>query len=148
MRTEYAGGRLDKDRVDLLNEIGMVWSAPDLAWEENIAAAKAYFAVDLLPVDVRDDEPCVDLIDVASGFHVVGCPTGHRVSGKCRGLSASVRATVEDCRHIGEGSAARSRPAPVASYVSLPGAETASKTTVSMVVFDSLRASPSRARIR
>jgi superfamily II DNA or RNA helicase len=48
-RTEYAAGRLQADdegrrRVRWLQEIGMVWSAPDLAWEENLAAARAYFA--------------------------------------------------------------------------------------------------------
>ncbi|MDT0347783.1 helicase associated domain-containing protein [Streptomyces litchfieldiae] len=48
-RTEYAAGRLQADdegrrRVKWLEEIGMVWSAPDLAWEENLAAARAYFA--------------------------------------------------------------------------------------------------------
>ncbi|WBB60988.1 Helicase associated domain protein [Streptomyces sp. WMMC500] len=48
-RTEYAAGRLDYDaegreRKRRLNEIGMVWSAPDLAWEENLAAARTYFA--------------------------------------------------------------------------------------------------------
>ena len=48
-RTEYAAGRLQDDdmgrkRVKWLNELGMVWNAPDLAWEENLAAARAYFA--------------------------------------------------------------------------------------------------------
>ncbi|MGK5532102.1 helicase associated domain-containing protein [Streptomyces sp. URMC 129] len=48
-RSEYAAGRLDADdmgrkRVKWLNELGMVWSAPDLAWEENLAAARAYYA--------------------------------------------------------------------------------------------------------
>ncbi|MFF0729772.1 Helicase associated domain protein [Streptomyces sp. NPDC004134] len=47
-RTEYAAGRMDdgegQDRRRRLDEIGMVWSAPDLAWEENLAAAREYFA--------------------------------------------------------------------------------------------------------
>jgi hypothetical protein len=47
-RTEYAAGRMDggegRDRRRRLDEIGMVWSAPDLAWEENLAAAREYFA--------------------------------------------------------------------------------------------------------
>jgi superfamily II DNA or RNA helicase len=48
-RTEYAAGRLDADdmgrkRVKWLEELGMVWSAPDLAWEESLAAARAYYA--------------------------------------------------------------------------------------------------------
>lgn len=48
-RTEYAAGRLDDDatgrkRVKWLEELGMVWSAPDLTWEENLGAAQAYYA--------------------------------------------------------------------------------------------------------
>ncbi|AUH38854.1 DEAD/DEAH box helicase [Streptomyces sp. CMB-StM0423] len=47
-RTEYAAGRMDDgeggDRRRRLDEIGMVWSAPDLAWEENLAAAREYYA--------------------------------------------------------------------------------------------------------
>ncbi|GAA2114096.1 DEAD/DEAH box helicase [Streptomyces synnematoformans] len=48
-RTENSAGRMDDNaegrrRKRELNEIGMVWSAPDLAWEENLAAARAYYA--------------------------------------------------------------------------------------------------------
>ncbi|WP_407563121.1 Helicase associated domain protein [Streptomyces sp. 184] len=47
-RTEYAAGRMEdaegQERKRRLNEIGMVWSAPDLTWEENLAAAREYFA--------------------------------------------------------------------------------------------------------
>jgi superfamily II DNA or RNA helicase len=43
-RAEYAAGRLDEKRIGWLDEIGMVWSAPDLAWEENLTACRAYYA--------------------------------------------------------------------------------------------------------
>ncbi|MCZ7430089.1 DEAD/DEAH box helicase [Streptomyces sp. WMMC1477] len=43
-RAEYAAGRLDDKRVGWLDELSMVWSAPDLAWEENLTACRAYYA--------------------------------------------------------------------------------------------------------
>jgi hypothetical protein len=42
-RAEYAAGRLEDRRARWLNELGMVWSAPDLAWEANLAAARIYY---------------------------------------------------------------------------------------------------------
>ncbi|GAA3660253.1 Helicase associated domain protein [Streptomyces chitinivorans] len=44
-RRAYRAGTLAKWRVELLEEAGMVWSVPDAAFEENLAAARAYFAV-------------------------------------------------------------------------------------------------------
>ncbi|MGH3434672.1 MAG: helicase associated domain-containing protein, partial [Thermocrispum sp.] len=43
-RAEYAADRLDDKRIGWLDELGMVWSAPDLAWEENLTACRAYYA--------------------------------------------------------------------------------------------------------
>ncbi|SFD82323.1 DEAD/DEAH box helicase, partial [Streptomyces aidingensis] len=43
-RAEYAAGRLDDKRIGWLDELGMVWSAPDLAWEENLTACRAWYA--------------------------------------------------------------------------------------------------------
>ncbi|MFP8962590.1 Helicase associated domain protein [Streptomyces nanhaiensis] len=44
-RRAYRTGTLAKWRVELLEEAGMVWSVPDAAFEENLAAARAYHAV-------------------------------------------------------------------------------------------------------
>ncbi|WP_410540498.1 Helicase associated domain protein [Streptomyces sp. KL2] len=44
-RRAYRAGTLAKWRVELLEEAGMVWSVPDAAFEENLAAARAYYAV-------------------------------------------------------------------------------------------------------
>ncbi|MDG9705887.1 DEAD/DEAH box helicase [Streptomyces sp. DH37] len=44
-RRAYRAGRLATWRVELLEEAGMVWSVPDAAFEENLAAARAYHAV-------------------------------------------------------------------------------------------------------
>ncbi|MGK5499934.1 Helicase associated domain protein [Streptomyces sp. URMC 125] len=44
-RRAYRAGTLAKWRVELLEEAGMVWSVPDAAFEENLAAARAYHAV-------------------------------------------------------------------------------------------------------
>ncbi|MTE22594.1 hypothetical protein F0L17_26565 [Streptomyces sp. TRM43335] len=44
-RRAYRAGTLAAWRVELLEEAGMVWSVPDAAFEENLAAARAYFAV-------------------------------------------------------------------------------------------------------
>ncbi|MCI0386212.1 Helicase associated domain protein [Streptomyces sp. CNQ085] len=44
-RRAYRAGTLATWRIELLEEAGMVWSVPDAAFEENLAAARAYFAV-------------------------------------------------------------------------------------------------------
>ncbi|MTE17558.1 helicase [Streptomyces sp. TRM43335] len=44
-RRAYRAGTLAAWRVELLEEAGMVWSVPDAAFEENLAAARSYFAV-------------------------------------------------------------------------------------------------------
>ncbi|WP_101255823.1 DEAD/DEAH box helicase [Streptomyces barkulensis] len=44
-RRAYRAGTLATWRVELLEEAGMVWSVPDAAFEENLAAARAYYAV-------------------------------------------------------------------------------------------------------
>ncbi|MFD1831665.1 Helicase associated domain protein [Streptomyces desertarenae] len=44
-RRAYRAGTLAAWRVELLEEAGMVWSVPDAAFEENLAAARAYYAV-------------------------------------------------------------------------------------------------------
>ncbi|GAA2448312.1 DEAD/DEAH box helicase [Streptomyces glaucus] len=44
-RRAYRAGTLAAWRVELLEEAGMVWSVPDAQFEENLAAARVYFAV-------------------------------------------------------------------------------------------------------
>ncbi|MHC5705716.1 helicase associated domain-containing protein [Streptomyces tirandamycinicus] len=44
IRRAYAAGRLDDDRVDQLDRLGMVWSHVDVAWEEGLAAARGWAA--------------------------------------------------------------------------------------------------------
>ncbi|MFI0504166.1 Helicase associated domain protein [Streptomyces albogriseolus] len=41
-RRFYARGRLDQDRVEQLEKLGMVWSHFDVAWEEGLAAARGW----------------------------------------------------------------------------------------------------------
>jgi superfamily II DNA or RNA helicase len=43
-RRTYRAGTLAAWRIELLEEAGMVWSVPDAAFEENLAAARAYHA--------------------------------------------------------------------------------------------------------
>ncbi|MFF7656538.1 helicase associated domain-containing protein [Streptomyces sp. NPDC007983] len=43
-RRFYARGRLDEDRVEQLERLGMVWSHFDVAWEEGLAAARGWAA--------------------------------------------------------------------------------------------------------
>jgi hypothetical protein len=43
-RTAYKAGRLDAERVARLDELGMVWSHQDLAFEEGLAAAREWAA--------------------------------------------------------------------------------------------------------
>ncbi|MET9150897.1 Helicase associated domain protein [Streptomyces griseoflavus] len=53
-RRSYARGRLGSDRVEQLEELGMVWSHFDLAWEEGLAAARGWAAENghlLAPLD-------------------------------------------------------------------------------------------------
>jgi Helicase associated domain/Helicase conserved C-terminal domain len=44
-RKAYANGVMSGERVRRLERLGMIWSEADLAWEENVAAARAYFEV-------------------------------------------------------------------------------------------------------
>ncbi len=44
-RRAHRAGTLAAWRIELLEEAGMVWSVPDAQFEENLAAARAYFAV-------------------------------------------------------------------------------------------------------
>lgn len=44
-RRAYRAGTLAAWRIELLEEAGMVWSVPDAAFEENLAATRAYLAV-------------------------------------------------------------------------------------------------------
>ncbi|MGK5450470.1 Helicase associated domain protein [Streptomyces radiopugnans] len=44
-RRAYRAGTLATWRIELLEETGMVWSVPDAAFEENLTAARAYYAV-------------------------------------------------------------------------------------------------------
>ncbi|MET7305423.1 Helicase associated domain protein, partial [Embleya sp. NPDC005575] len=41
-RREYAAGRLNTKQVQKLNELGMVWSLLDQAWEDGLAIARQY----------------------------------------------------------------------------------------------------------
>ncbi|MGW8955598.1 Helicase associated domain protein [Streptomyces sp. NPDC055709] len=63
-RRFYARGDMDDDRVAQLEKLGMVWSHYDIAWEEGLAAARAWAAETghlLAPVDA-----------VSPGGHAVG----------------------------------------------------------------------------
>ncbi|WP_425576438.1 Helicase associated domain protein [Streptomyces glaucosporus] len=44
-RRAYRAGTLPAWRIELLEEAGMVWSVPDAAFEENLAAARTYHAL-------------------------------------------------------------------------------------------------------
>ncbi|MEV6963200.1 Helicase associated domain protein, partial [Streptomyces sp. NPDC051207] len=41
-RRFYARGRLDEERIEQLEKLGMVWSHFDVAWEEGLAAARGW----------------------------------------------------------------------------------------------------------
>ncbi|MYS87830.1 helicase associated domain-containing protein [Embleya scabrispora] len=41
-RREYAAGRLNTKQIQKLNELGMVWSLLDQAWEDGLAIAREY----------------------------------------------------------------------------------------------------------
>ncbi|MFB8027276.1 MULTISPECIES: Helicase associated domain protein [unclassified Streptomyces] len=41
-RRQYARGTMSDDRIDQLENLGMIWSTVDLAWEEGLAAARAW----------------------------------------------------------------------------------------------------------
>ncbi|MBT2611414.1 Helicase associated domain protein [Streptomyces sp. ISL-87] len=43
-RRSNAGGRLSDERVKMLDELGMVWSERDVAWEEGLTAARGWSA--------------------------------------------------------------------------------------------------------
>ncbi|MFG3309997.1 Helicase associated domain protein [Streptomyces wuyuanensis] len=43
-RRTYAADRLDDDRVKQLDQLGMVWSHVDIAWEEGVTAARGWAA--------------------------------------------------------------------------------------------------------
>ncbi|MGP3985142.1 Helicase associated domain protein [Streptomyces sp. KR80] len=43
-RRAYRAGTLAPWRIELLEELGMIWSAPDLAWQENLDALRSYHA--------------------------------------------------------------------------------------------------------
>ncbi|MGY0071700.1 helicase associated domain-containing protein (plasmid) [Streptomyces sp. QTS137] len=43
-RRFYARGRLDQDRIERLEKLGMVWSHFDVAWEEGFAEARGWAA--------------------------------------------------------------------------------------------------------
>ncbi|MFF4227396.1 Helicase associated domain protein [Streptomyces abikoensis] len=53
-RRFYARGRLDEDRVEQLEKLGMVWSHFDVAWEEGLTVARGWAAENghlLAPLD-------------------------------------------------------------------------------------------------
>ncbi|MGN9796244.1 Helicase associated domain protein [Streptomyces sp. OZ13] len=43
-RRFYARGEMDEDRVEQLEELGMIWSHFDVAWEEGLSAARGWAA--------------------------------------------------------------------------------------------------------
>ncbi|MEU2027307.1 helicase associated domain-containing protein [Streptomyces sp. NPDC016469] len=43
-RRAYRAGTMSGERADELEELGIVWDTADAAFEENLAAARAYFA--------------------------------------------------------------------------------------------------------
>ncbi|WP_435596571.1 Helicase associated domain protein [Streptomyces albogriseolus] len=43
-RRFHARGRLDQDRIEQLEKLGMIWSHFDVAWEEGLAAARGWAA--------------------------------------------------------------------------------------------------------
>lgn len=45
IRTVYKNGRLDQDRTERLNRIGMIWDVREYRWNVNYEAAKEYFKV-------------------------------------------------------------------------------------------------------
>ncbi|GAA3484771.1 helicase associated domain-containing protein [Streptomyces yanii] len=53
-RRFHARGNMDKDRVEQLEKLGMIWSHYDVAWEEGLTAARAWAAENghlLAPLD-------------------------------------------------------------------------------------------------
>ncbi|MEU6950274.1 Helicase associated domain protein [Streptomyces sp. NPDC046316] len=43
-RRSYARGRLDADRIEQLEKLGMIWSHFDVAWDEGLSAARGWAA--------------------------------------------------------------------------------------------------------
>ncbi|MFF4249013.1 Helicase associated domain protein [Streptomyces sp. NPDC001822] len=41
-RRQYARGTMSDDRIDQLENLGMIWSTVDIAWEEGLSAARAW----------------------------------------------------------------------------------------------------------
>lgn len=42
-RAAYKRGKLEQEKIDILNSAGMIWDARDYRWEQSFAAAKKYF---------------------------------------------------------------------------------------------------------
>ncbi len=66
-RRQQRAGTLKPWRVDLLNELGMVWSAADVKFARNLAAARAYHAIHGHIVPPR--EAVIDGVAVGEWLH-------------------------------------------------------------------------------
>ncbi|MEU8976049.1 Helicase associated domain protein, partial [Streptomyces monashensis] len=87
-RRHYAQGRLDTERIQQLEQLGMVWSHRDVAWEEGLTAARGW---------AKENGHLVAPLDAVYRGHKVGIWLKNaRADVRAGTLSAERREQLED----------------------------------------------------